>query len=131
MSRSACPVDYASETLDSSTSSQKSVKRTANWINHSLQEERRKIDRSGAAFPVTIVPVDEQLMPREEPVEGTILNFSAEGVCLEHLELIVEPYVRLSWEARERHHEAIVRLKWCRSTSTGRYLTGGIVVGID
>jgi len=112
-------------------SSRTSTKRKATWVRKGPLEDRRKSFRSTAAFPVQITPMDENFDRQRDSFDGTVLNISQEGVCVEHHELIVEPYVRLSWQADGQEHYAMIRLKWCRTAGNGRFLSGGRILGVS
>ncbi len=105
--------------------------RTGAWIRRNGLMDRRNLARSSAAFDVEVTPVDEMLVPQTSAIEGTILNFSKNGLCLEHAELIVEPYVRLDWTVSGQRHNAIIKLRWCRALGADRFLSGGRVIGIS
>jgi len=105
--------------------------RTGAWIRRTGLMDRRNLARSSAAFEVQVTPVDEMLVPQTAAIEGTILNFSKNGLCLEHADLIVEPYVRLDWTVRGQQHNAIIKLRWCRALGADRFLSGGRVIGIS
>lgn len=100
----------------------------AQWIKESISEERRSRLRTPSAFEVEMIPLDEDWEPDGTPQPAMILNYSEEGVCLEHVELIPQPYVSINWhDSHNRQHTAIVHLKWCRSTEDQKILTGGRV----
>lgn len=117
---------------DSKAICSRSDSQPAGWMtDHGITDRREKL-RSRAAFPVSILPLDLSLAPTGQPQEGTLLNYSENGACLEHSSLLVEPYLRMIWaDATGREHAAVVRLKWCRSIGESAYLSGGKVVGMD
>ena len=100
----------------------------AEWLKGSISEEKRSRLRTPTAFEVEVIPLDEDWEPVGTPQPAMILNYSEEGVCLEHVALIPEAYVSINWrDSRNRQHTAIVHLKWCRSTEDRKILTGGRV----
>lgn len=102
------------------------------WIKEGISAERRSRLRTRTAFEVEICPLNEKLEPVADPQPAMILNYSDEGVCLEHVVLIPEQYVSISWRDSHNHrHVAIVRLKWCRSTEDQRILSGGRVCSME
>lgn len=104
----------------------------AGWMTDRGITDRREKLRSRAAFPVSILPLDVSLSPTGQLQEGTLLNYSESGACLEHSCLLAEPYLRMIWvDTTGREHAAVVRLKWCRSIGESAYLSGGKVVGMD
>ncbi|MCG6156076.1 hypothetical protein [Rubinisphaera margarita] len=125
-------IEFPLETFPANSEARSSESpRTGAWIRRSVLLDRRNVARSPAAFDVEVTPVNELLVAQSSPIEGTILNFSQGGLCLEHADLIVEPYVRLDWVVNDVHHNAIVKLRWCRALGADRYLSGGRVIGIS
>ena len=122
------------EAPDLTTKSDKSTPAgiKATWIKETVSVERRSRMRSHAAFEVEIQGLDDQLKPIRGSQLGTVLNFSNEGVCLEHVALIPEQYVSITWcDAVHKKHVAVVRLKWCRSTHDQKILSGGRVCSME
>ncbi len=116
---------FCESTLESS-------RKGAIWIKEGISAERRSRLRSRTAFEVEVCPLDEELEPVGSPQQATILNYSEEGVCLEHDSLIPEQYVSLTWSDSHHHqHVAVVRLKWCRSTEDHKILSGGRVCSME
>jgi len=104
----------------------------AGWIKGCISEEKRSRLRTQIAFEVEICPLDEKLEPVGKPQPAMILNYSEEGVCLEHDALIPEQYISITWsDSHDRQHKAIVRLKWCRSTEDRKILSGGRVCSME
>ncbi len=104
----------------------------AGWIKGCISEEKRSRLRTQIAFEVDVCPLDETLEPIGKPQPAMILNYSEEGVCLEHDALIPEQYVSITWsDSHEHQHIAIVRLKWCRSTEDRKILSGGRVCSME
>ena len=102
------------------------------WIKQDVSAERRAKLRSRAAFEVELRPLDDNLEPTGKSQPATILNFSTEGVCLEHHSLIPEQYVSISWfDSTQLKHVAVIKLKWCRSTDNQKILSGGRVSSME
>lgn len=117
---------------DSKAISLQSETQAAGWMTDRGITDRREKLRSRAAFPVSILPLDVSLSPTGHLQEGTLLNYSEGGACLEHSSLLAEPYLRMIWvDTTGLEHAAVVRLKWCRSIGENSYLSGGKVVGMD
>lgn len=119
---------YDQDDVSSFEKPEETTRKLATWIEKSVSAEKRTKLRSLAAFEVDICPLNEKLEPAQESQPGMILNFSNEGVCLEHVVLIPEQYVSISWsDSHQQKHVAIVHLKWCRSTQDRKILSGGRV----
>jgi len=104
----------------------------AGWIKGCISEEKRSRLRTQISFEVEICPLDEKLEPVGKLQPAMILNYSEQGVCLEHTALIPEQYVSITWHDSHHHqHTAIVRLKWCRSTEDRKILSGGRVCSME
>ncbi len=116
----------------SGTQADKITRKGATWIKGCISEEKRSRLRTQTAFDVEICPLDEKLEAVAESQPAVILNYSQDGVCLEHSSPIPEQYVSITWrDSYDLQHIAIVRLKWCRSTEDGKILSGGQVRSME
>ncbi|TWT61054.1 hypothetical protein Pan54_17880 [Rubinisphaera italica] len=105
--------------------------RKAEWMNRSAEMDKRSESRIDVAFDIRVTPLDHQMVSTDFSFTARLLNYSATGACIQHRELIVEPFVQIEWQAKHKVHKGIVRLKWCRATGNKCYLTGGRVVSME
>ncbi|MBL4885167.1 MAG: hypothetical protein JKY95_11615 [Planctomycetaceae bacterium] len=117
---------------DFTSNSPKPAEKMVSWIKEDVTSERRSRQRIRASFEVEINPLDEKLESTGESQSGMILDYSDEGVHLQHGLLIPEQYVSISWaDSHQKKHIAIVHLKWCRSTDDQKILSGGRVCSME
>ncbi len=105
--------------------------RKAAWMIRPAETEKRSCSRSEVAFDVLVTPLDHDMSSTSKTFSAKILNFSTSGACVQHRELIVEPFVRIKWQANQKNHQAIIKLKWCRATGNHCFLTGGRVIAME
>lgn len=108
-----------------------STQRQASWMIRSAEFEKRSLNRSDVSFDVQVTPLDHQMIPVNSSFMASVLNYSETGACVQHREIIVEPFVQIEWEARQKCHRAVIKLKWCRATGNHCYLTGGRVISME
>ena len=84
------------------------------------------------SFTVELIPLNQQFEPNGPSQSALLINYSCNGACLEHKNLIAEPYVLIRWTDNfEKTHEAVLKLKWCRSHRAHLFHSGGRVVSMQ
>ncbi len=103
----------------------------AGWKKTGALVDRRMTHRSAVSFPVQLQPLDKDLIPDGNATTAWLINISSQGARLELSTPVSAPYVLIHWQDKnQRKHEAILHLKWCRSTGQKTFHSGGRVLGI-
>lgn len=103
----------------------------AGWKKTGALVDRRLPHRCAVSFPVQLLPLDKDLKPDGNATTAWLINISTEGACLELSVPVPAPYVLIRWQDKnQREHEAILSLKWCRSTGEKTFHSGGRVLGM-